>query len=149
VVAPYKSPLCELPENAAFNNHVSMVRIRSEHCIGFLKGRFPSLKNLRVSITDAKSHQFAGYWIAGCVCLHNFAMESEAEERGVAADEYGDPFITAGLEISSEQEPDAPTRRGAHSGKQKREQLKGALQEAKRQQELLRSQRRQHEEGLD
>jgi hypothetical protein len=54
-----------------------MVRIRSEHAIGFLKGRFQSLKNLRVSIKDEKTHKFATYWIAACIGVHAFAMQRE------------------------------------------------------------------------
>ncbi|KAE9388171.1 hypothetical protein BT96DRAFT_836679, partial [Gymnopus androsaceus JB14] len=64
-----------------FNNHVSMVRIRSEHAIGFLKGRFQSLKDLRVNISDEKSHKFATYWGLACILVHNFAMTCEEEER--------------------------------------------------------------------
>src|ERR1700761_7411388 len=49
VTAPYKRPEALEPEKEEFNNHVSMLRIRSEHAIGFLKGRFHSLKHLRVN----------------------------------------------------------------------------------------------------
>jgi hypothetical protein len=59
VVAPYKKPECEIPENEEFNNHVSMVHIRSEHAIGFLKGRFHLLKHLHIQIKDERSHKFA------------------------------------------------------------------------------------------
>src|SRR3954470_22494302 len=40
ITAPYKKPDSDLADNEIFNNHVSMLRIRSEHAIGFLKGRF-------------------------------------------------------------------------------------------------------------
>ena len=43
-------PEPEEPENRVFNNQVSMVRIRSEHAIGYLKGQFQSLKGSRVKI---------------------------------------------------------------------------------------------------
>ncbi|KIK98764.1 hypothetical protein PAXRUDRAFT_133497, partial [Paxillus rubicundulus Ve08.2h10] len=46
VVAPYKAPNKFLEQNMEFNNHVSMLHICSEHAIGFLKGRFQSLKGL-------------------------------------------------------------------------------------------------------
>ncbi|KJA12826.1 hypothetical protein HYPSUDRAFT_96761, partial [Hypholoma sublateritium FD-334 SS-4] len=77
VVAPYKKPESDLPDNAVYNNHVSMVRIRSEHTIGFLKGRFQSLKGLRINIKDEASHKFATYWVVACIGLHNFAMMCE------------------------------------------------------------------------
>lgn len=52
-----------------------MLRIRSEHAIGFLKGRFHSLKHLRVNISDETSHKIATYWVSTCVGIHSFAME--------------------------------------------------------------------------
>jgi hypothetical protein len=57
-----------------------MVRICSEHVIGFLKGQFASLKHLRINIIDEASHMYTTYWIAACICLHNFAMECEDRE---------------------------------------------------------------------
>ena len=76
-----------------------MVRIRSEHAIGFLKGRFHSLKNLRLAIKDADGHKLATYWIAACITVHAFAMQCEHNEQ--SADESDavmrDPFIAEGL----------------------------------------------------
>ncbi|KAJ7714019.1 hypothetical protein B0H16DRAFT_1559166 [Mycena metata] len=40
-------PARELPENEVFNKHVSRLRIRSEHAIGFLKGRFHLGRSMR------------------------------------------------------------------------------------------------------
>jgi hypothetical protein len=60
------------------------VRIRSEHAIGFLKGRFQSLKGLHVSIKDTKTHQFATYWVAAFVSVHSFAMQCEDEDAVMA-----------------------------------------------------------------
>ncbi|KAI0045772.1 hypothetical protein FA95DRAFT_1455900, partial [Auriscalpium vulgare] len=74
-----KAPARDIPNNEVFNNHVSMVRIRSEHAIGYLKGRFHSLKGLRVSIRDSRSHKYATYWVAACIGVHAFAMQCEAE----------------------------------------------------------------------
>ncbi|KZT63661.1 hypothetical protein DAEQUDRAFT_634792, partial [Daedalea quercina L-15889] len=70
VVAPYKRPDRDLPENERFNNHVSIIRVRSEHAIGFLKGRFQSLKHLRINIHNEKTHKFTTYWIKACIGLH-------------------------------------------------------------------------------
>jgi hypothetical protein len=116
------------------------VRIRSEHAIGYLKGRFQSLKNLRVRIVDKKSHQYATYWIAACIAVHNFALESEARERGQDSDSSDDeltpidPFITAGLSSSfgssseSSSDPTRPSGLGTNerviAGKARRERLK-------------------------
>jgi DDE superfamily endonuclease len=126
-----------LPENEEFNNHVSMVRIWSEHAIGFLKGRFQSLKHLRVRILDERSHKFATYWVAACVTIHAFAMQCEDEERSDSNSDE-DPFIAGGLSSSSESNISPPPRtRGPVSqqrlqaAKAQREKLKQALFRAK------------------
>jgi len=118
-----------------------MVRIRSEHAIGYLKGRFQSLKSLRVNIRDETSHKFATYWVAACVAIHSFSMECEAKEQ--SDDEDGvadvDPFIAEGLSSSSSgsdnnagsQIPVSQTR--LQAGKCFREQLKESLFRAKEQ----------------
>ena len=54
-------PEREQPNNEQFNNHLSMIHIRSEHAIGFLKGRFQLLKGLRIRVIDARTHKFATY----------------------------------------------------------------------------------------
>ena len=99
VVAPYKKPERDLPENEVFNNHLSHIRIRSEHAIGYLKGRFQSLKELRVQIMNQKSHKFATYWVACCIGLHAFAMACEAADEDNEYD--GQDFIDDGLSSSS------------------------------------------------
>lgn len=58
------------PENRRFNYHLSRIRVRSEHVVGFLKGRFASLLELRIQIRDAESHIAALSWIRVCIILH-------------------------------------------------------------------------------
>ncbi|KAF5378451.1 hypothetical protein D9615_007041 [Tricholomella constricta] len=80
--APYKEPeKSDCLENTVHNYHVSKVRIRSEHCMGYLKGRWSSLRGLRLRIDDTESHQFATLWIACCIHLYNFAIAHEAQEN--------------------------------------------------------------------
>ncbi len=140
-------PEREEPNNEVFNNHVSMVRIRSEHAIGFLKGRFASLKGLRIRVVDERSHKFATYWVLACVALHCFAMQCEEEERAAcgadsdAVDE--DPFIREGLSSDSSSSSGSEGEEGANVGtrgrtsarleaaKARREALKRALLRAK------------------
>jgi hypothetical protein len=157
-VAPYKKPERDLPRNEEFNNHVSMVRIRSEHCIGYLKGRFQSLKSLRVSIKNANAHKFATYWVAACIGVHSFAMQCEEEERGDSSDDeaaMADPFIDEGLSSSSNSSAnEAPQQRSRgnnprlQSGKAKRESLKRALFKAKERRMQNRARRQREELGL-
>jgi hypothetical protein len=102
LTAPYKKPASLLPDNETFNNHVSMLRIRSEHSIGFLKGHFHSLKHLRVNISDKKTHKIATYWVSSSVGIHSFAMEC----RGDPDSDNPDPFIAEGLSTDDEDSAD-------------------------------------------
>ena len=83
-----------------------MVRIRSEHAIGFLKGRFQSLKGLCINVWDERTHKFARYWIAACIGLHAFAMHCEAEKRGDDDLEADEDFIAEGLEDDGSDDSD-------------------------------------------
>ena len=62
------------------------VRIRSEHAIGVLKGRFQSLKELRFQISDQKKHTFIILWIVCCLILHNLIIRIEEADGGFEAD---------------------------------------------------------------
>ena len=120
------------------SNHVSHIRIRSEHAIGFLKGQFQSLKELRVKITNQKSHKFATYWIAACIGVHAFAMACEDADKDNEYD--GQDFINDGLSFSSGSESDFAARtqqRPGRLGEGKRlcEALKRRLFRAKERQQ--------------
>jgi hypothetical protein len=156
VTAPYKKPLKDLPENEKFNNHVSMLRIRSEHAIGFVKGRFHSLKHLRVNIRDGATHKIATFWVSACIGIHAFALRCEEEERGGDADsDNPDPFIAEGLS-SADSESDAnhvalavPMGRDRLSnGKAFREELKRKLFRAHERRRERRATRRAEDLGL-
>ena len=115
LTAPYKKPEHDIPENTVYNNHVSIVRIQSEHSIGFLKGHFPSLKGLHINIRDENSHKLATYWTAACICIHSFAMQCEDDEdpnRDTMNVGTHDPFINEGLSSSSESDQNSPTIAG-------------------------------------
>lgn len=156
VVAPYKSPARDIGDNDIFNNHVSMVRIRSEHAIGFLKGRFQSLKNLRVTINNASTHKIATYWIAACIGLHAFAMQCEKDEYGDDIDFTVDPFVREGLddnELSDSDSPQPPLQSARATrlqvGKEFRERLKAALFRSKARRAARRTRVRHEELGIE
>lgn len=54
--------------------------MRSEHCVGYVKGRWASLRGLRVSIKGEKGIQYATLWVIACIHLHAFAMRHERGE---------------------------------------------------------------------
>ncbi|EJD42779.1 hypothetical protein AURDEDRAFT_67179 [Auricularia subglabra TFB-10046 SS5] len=99
--APYKKnssdtprPERDEPENARFNYHVSRVRVRSEHCIGYLKGRFQSLRGLRLRVDKQADVLRLDSWIIACICVHNFALTREHSE-----DFHLDKFFEKGERI--------------------------------------------------
>jgi len=53
----------EIPEeHERFNKLLSKVRMRSEHTIGILKGRFPWLRSIRMKITKKKRSLYRLYY---------------------------------------------------------------------------------------
>lgn len=93
---PYKHPGSLLKENKDFNYHLSKIRIKSEHAIGYLKGRFQSLKKLRVNIHTKKDIVYATGWINACIILHSFCMDQKLDLQK--------DFLRDGLEHETEQQ---------------------------------------------
>ena len=69
------------PGNETHNYYVSSIRIRSEHCVGFLKGHWSSLHHLWVHINNQHELMYATLWVITCIHLHNFAMAHECHRR--------------------------------------------------------------------
>ena len=75
-------------EHEQFNHKLSTLRIRSEHCIGILKGRFPWLRGIRMKVTDQKSSvRRIVRMIDATVILHNMLTEFGEEENTAWIDE--------------------------------------------------------------
>jgi serine phosphatase RsbU (regulator of sigma subunit) len=55
--------------------------------MGFLKGRWSSLRGLRVRIDNEKGMHFASLWITACIHLHAFAMDHE-DARFITRDKF-------------------------------------------------------------
>ncbi|KAJ7698403.1 hypothetical protein B0H17DRAFT_1006841 [Mycena rosella] len=135
-----------------------MLRIRSEHAIGFLKGGFHSLKHLRVNIRDEATHKIATYWVSACIGIHAFALRSEAQERAADIDsDDPDPFIAEGLSSTDDdsegngvfaQQGAAGSRTRLSHGKVFREDLKGRLFRAHDRRRARRAARRAEAHGL-
>ncbi|KAF8584918.1 hypothetical protein K439DRAFT_1616396 [Ramaria rubella] len=90
--APYKKygmPDKDLPENTRYNYYVSRVRVRSEHCVGFLKGQWSSLCGLRLHINKPSHIWVATIW--------------EAEE-GEGGDIELNEFFCKGLSLLEEEQ---------------------------------------------
>jgi hypothetical protein len=57
------------------------VRIKSEHAVGYLKGRFQSLKGLRQQIKDETDHLRAIELIRTCIVIHTLVHDIEHREE--------------------------------------------------------------------
>lgn len=74
LVVPFKRRHGQLTQiQKSFNKHISSYRVTVEHCIGLLKGRFQSLKEIRIQIDEA-GHKKCCEWIKACAVLHNITM---------------------------------------------------------------------------
>lgn len=82
IITPYRSNSsfgCEGDRNL-FNCTLSKYRVRVENCIGLLKERFCSLKELKISIRNSKSKQFACRWILVSCIIHNLILRAEEKD---------------------------------------------------------------------
>ena len=61
----------------AFNTLVAKPRVKSEHCIGILKGRFPFLRGIRLRLGSKKDMRKIINYIRGTVVLHNFLRNDD------------------------------------------------------------------------
>jgi hypothetical protein len=58
-------------------------RVKSEHCIGIFKGRFPFLKNIRMKISKKKHLKRIIKYVRGAVVLHNSMIGDPFEEEWI------------------------------------------------------------------
>jgi hypothetical protein len=104
------------------------VRIKSEHAVGHLKGRFQSLKGLRQQIKNETDHLRAIEWIRACIVLHTMIHEIE---EGSGESDWEEEMIIAGLSTdesnSSSSDGFAAERRRESTGQRKRRKVKEFL----------------------
>jgi hypothetical protein len=86
----HKKPASLDPANALFDHVLAHLRVRSEHCMGALKGRFQCLRGLRCNITSNAEHYKACRWITVAIILHNLIIDVEGSASGAHfAHEHG------------------------------------------------------------
>jgi len=88
VIGPIKEPDCTSPAERNFNYQLARLRLQSEHTIGILKGRWSSLKELRVALATDKLFSFAMGWVVACCVLHDVCVkEGDAFPEEALSDE--------------------------------------------------------------
>lgn len=83
VITPFRSNSSEGSQcdRNKFNRTLSKYRVRVENCLGLLKERFCSLKELKVPLRNATAKRFACQWIYVSCILHNLIiMHSEESD---------------------------------------------------------------------
>lgn len=85
LITPYKQSSRKvtytiLYERNSFNRRISKYRVKIENCIGMLKERFGSLKELKLLIGSDKNNKIACQWILTCLILHNIIKRNGADD---------------------------------------------------------------------
>jgi len=78
----HKRPASLVPENTLFDGAVAHLRVRSEHCMGALKGRWQCLRGLRVNVNSKRQHRAACQWMTIAIILHNLVIDIEGATKG-------------------------------------------------------------------
>jgi hypothetical protein len=99
--------------------------------MGYLKGRFSSLRGLRQQIGDATDHRRALTWVKTCIVIHT--LVSFIEEGG-EDNEFMDELVREGTDIPDDVMGEADTDRSETQretqGQRKRTDLKMMLFES-------------------
>lgn len=80
-IPPFKTPTNgELTrQQKQFNYLLSSVRVSVEHAFGLLKGRWQSLKEIRIQVSDERARGWMRNWIKACFILHNLCIIFEGD----------------------------------------------------------------------
>ena len=85
----------------AFNTLLAKPRVKSEHCIGILKGRFPFLRCIRLRLGSKDDMIRIINYTRGTVILHNFLRNDEVDEEWLGDIQEGEDDL--------DPEPSTPT----------------------------------------
>ncbi|KAL3681141.1 hypothetical protein R1sor_024097 [Riccia sorocarpa] len=101
-----------------FNTCITHARVDNEHCIGILKARWHSLKEIRTQLRNPAENAYFIRWIRCCFILHNFLIwrrdkwsKDDHPIEVEAADDLGPPprvlesaidAVWSGVKLSNE-----------------------------------------------
>jgi hypothetical protein len=121
MIPVHRQPASFIRENSIFDKLVSHIRIRSEHCMGALKGRFQSLRGLRVNIFNNYDHKKACQWVTIAIILHNLIIDVEGSDSVTEFLPNHTPVQEA--EDAGHDEVDVDAGMGEQEGEAKRRRL--------------------------
>ncbi|MBW0574841.1 hypothetical protein O181_114556 [Austropuccinia psidii MF-1] len=79
VVPAYKGVVAQTEDNCSFNYCLAKSRVRIEHAIGILKGRWLSLREMQNQMRDAHEIEYFVIWFVYCTILHNMLAQIGTE----------------------------------------------------------------------
>lgn len=108
------------------------VRVKSEHAMGYLKGRFGSLRGLRQQIGDATDHKRALTWVKTCIIIHTLVS---FVEEGEEDSDFMDELVREGTDVPGDVEAgqalaDQSDTQRETQGQRRRTELKTLLFES-------------------
>lgn len=71
---PFANFAGRVPDLQPFNQLVSKIRVRAEHAIAYLKGRFPALRGWRLRCTNDEQVERTTRMQLALLVAHNFAI---------------------------------------------------------------------------
>uniref|UniRef100_A0A0S1MJC4 DDE Tnp4 domain-containing protein n=1 Tax=Phakopsora pachyrhizi TaxID=170000 RepID=A0A0S1MJC4_PHAPC len=71
LVPAYRVSNCSIEAKKDFNTRLARSRVRNEHTIGILKGRWASLREMRNQIRSPQEMEYLTQWVSACIVLHN------------------------------------------------------------------------------
>lgn len=85
---PQKSWLLPMQHNTElsgsdiiFNKCISKMHIQAKTCVAAIKGRFPSVQNIRIKVKSRKDVNKINDWFLVCCILHNFCLKHDTKEN--------------------------------------------------------------------
>lgn len=91
MIPPFKATSGGLlsASRTAFKTCLAKPRVKSEHCIGVLKGRWPFLRDIRHVISGKRSMNVTINYIRGAVTLHNYLIEDAVDSEWIQPEPVG------------------------------------------------------------
>ncbi|MBW0488287.1 hypothetical protein O181_028002 [Austropuccinia psidii MF-1] len=87
----FKAPASNLQINSDFNFCLAKSRVRNKHTIGILKGRWASLKQMRLQLNGQEDINLYVAWIKACCILHNMLANIKDSWDDLSEAEKHDP----------------------------------------------------------
>jgi hypothetical protein len=100
-VPAYKGSQLLDPLNVEFNYHLAQSRVRIEHAIGILKGRFASLREIRSQIRNRHEMKATIKWIVSCLVLHNLLADLKDQWIDLYEEEEPEPAPSLSQNVES------------------------------------------------